>query len=201
MYYQRLRPEAGAKLHSDGGERYYLSESERRAFIEACQKLPRTQKSFCLMLVYTGVRLSEARYLKCTDFCFPEKMVLIRTLKRREEKHFRYLPLPVTVAMTLEAQRLTWDKKRIYLWSEIDQPPPRIQCYRWVKQVMEDLGLEGPRASPKGLRHTFGAHAINTGIQLQMLQRWMGHANIETTAGYTTIVGQEERELASRMWE
>ena len=192
---------SGMKIHDDSGQRLYLSESERAAFIEACYKLPNPQKSFCLLLVYTGCRISEARNLRCEDFLYHEQMVLFRTLKRRDEKHFRYLPLPAAVATTIETQRLAHDKSRKYIWSETAYPPPRIKCYRWVKRAMNDLGIKGPRASPKGLRHTFGAHAIDNGIQLHILQRWMGHANIETTSIYTNVLGDEERKLASKMWE
>jgi site-specific recombinase XerD len=33
-----------------------------------------------------------------------------------------------------------------------------------------------------------------------MLQKWMGHADIRTTAIYANAVGAEELELAGKMW-
>jgi integrase len=33
-----------------------------------------------------------------------------------------------------------------------------------------------------------------------MLQKWMGHASIKTTAIYANAVGEEEKALAQMMW-
>ena len=76
----------------------------------------------------------------------------------------------------------------------------RIVAYRWVKLVMRQAGISGPQACPKGLRHAFAIHAIRCGIQLNMLQKWMGHADIKTTAIYANAVGAEEIEIAEKMW-
>ncbi len=61
-------------------------------------------------------------------------------------------------------------------------------------------GVKGPQATPKGLRHGFGVAAIQAGISLNLLQRWLGHAQLTTTAIYANAVGPEERNIAARMW-
>ncbi|WP_296583951.1 tyrosine-type recombinase/integrase [Xanthobacter sp.] len=55
-------------------------------------------------------------------------------------------------------------------------------------------------ASPKGLRHAFGVHAVRSGVPLILVQKWLGHEDIATTAIYTNVLGPEEREIAERMW-
>lgn len=62
------------------------------------------------------------------------------------------------------------------------------------------LGVKGPQATPKGLRHGFGVAAIQAGIPLNLLQRWLGHAQLTTTAICANAVGPEERNIAARMW-
>ena len=66
--------------------------------------------------------------------------------------------------------------------------------------IMKEAGISGPQATPKGLRHGYGVHAIQSGIPLNLLQRWMGHTDISTTAIYANALGPEEREIATRMW-
>lgn len=75
-----------------------------------------------------------------------------------------------------------------------------MTAYRRIREVMEAAGISGPHASPKGLRHSFGVHAIQSGVPLNLVQRWLGHADMKTTAIYTSVVGPEEREIAARMW-
>jgi integrase/recombinase XerD len=66
---------------------------------------------------------------------------------------------------------------------------------------MKEAGVkDGPHASPKGLRHGFGVMAVSKGISLNMVQKWLGHSQMETTAIYANAVGEEEQSIAARMW-
>ena len=72
--------------------------------------------------------------------------------------------------------------------------------WRAVHAVMQAAGLEGVPASPKGLRHGFGKTAVAAGIPLNLVQKWLGHAQLTTTAIYADAVGAEEKDIARRMW-
>jgi len=198
---QKHSLQPGMRLHDQHGRRLYLNEQEREAFIAQAHKSPEPIRSFCLLLIYSGCRISEATGISKQDILLGERSVCLRTLKRRSKTEFRYVPVPSDVLELLTALVEAHDPQRSYLFSAGQFPPPRVRAYRWVKSVMAELELNGPNASPKGLRHTFGAHATLTGVQLQMLQRWMGHASMETTAIYATLIGKEEREIAKRMWK
>jgi len=65
---------------------------------------------------------------------------------------------------------------------------------------MKGAGIGDRQCMPKALRHGFAMGAILNGVPLNVLQRWMGHAGIETTAIYVNVIGLEERALAQRMW-
>ena len=76
-----------------------------------------------------------------------------------------------------------------------------MTAWRRVKEVMRDAGIEdGPHACPKGLRHGYGIHAMSSGVPLNMLSKWMGHASLEVTAIYANALGEEQQEIAARMW-
>lgn len=191
----------GMRLYSDDNARLYLNSFERQAFMNTCYDLPPLQRTFCLMLVYTGCRISEARYLKPGDIQLEEMTVSIRSLKKRGKHHVRELMIPSEFAFDLKVIHFgELSPEEPYLWGEFDRPPPRSKCYRWVKEVMARAGIEGAHACPKGLRHGFGIHAMRCGVQLNMLSKWMGHSSLETTAIYATALGKDEREIAKRMW-
>jgi site-specific recombinase XerD len=50
------------------------------------------------------------------------------------------------------------------------------------------------------LRHGFGVAAVSKGIALNMVQKWLGHSQLTTTAIYANAVGEEEQNIAARMW-
>jgi integrase/recombinase XerD len=72
--------------------------------------------------------------------------------------------------------------------------------WRAVHTVMAAAGLDGPQASPKGLRHGFGVAAVSAGIPLNLVQKWLGHAQLTTTAIYADATGAEEKDIPRRMW-
>jgi integrase/recombinase XerD len=65
---------------------------------------------------------------------------------------------------------------------------------------MAAAGLDGPQASPNGLRHGFGVAAVSAGIPLNLVQKWLGHAQLTTTAIYADATNAEEKDIARRMW-
>jgi site-specific recombinase XerD len=60
--------------------------------------------------------------------------------------------------------------------------------------------LHGRAACPKAFRHGFGTGIVQAGIPITLLQRWLGHARLSTTAIYTQVSGPEDFALAERYW-
>jgi integrase/recombinase XerD len=48
--------------------------------------------------------------------------------------------------------------------------------------------------------HAVMQAAVTAGIPLDLIQKWLGHAQISTTAVYANAVGVEEKDIARRMW-
>ena len=65
---------------------------------------------------------------------------------------------------------------------------------------MHRAGITGPQAHPRGLRHSFGVAAVTAGVPLPTIAAVLGHANLSTTAIYTTAISAEARELVARVW-
>lgn len=194
---------ADFQLFTPDGERLYLDESEREAFFSASADARRhTERTLCRCLYYTGCRISEALELEARRVDFTAKTLTFRTLKKRGGKvHWRSVPVP---ASFLDELDLVHDLKRAregaakQLW-----PVARSTGWRSVRAVMEKAGLDvsKPHASPKGLRHGFAVAAVLKGVPLPTLQKWMGHSSMNSTAVYLQVVGDEERDLAARLWD
>ena len=70
----------------------------------------------------------------------------------------------------------------------LDQPLwswSRTTAWRRVVAVMQQADIAaGPYRVPKGLRHGYAIHALNKGVPLNLLSKWMGHSVMEITAIY-----------------
>ncbi len=196
------QPQTGMRLFDGEGRRLYFTEDERRAFMAAAAKAPREVRSFCGVLHSTGCRISEALALTPQQIDLSGRVVVFESLKKRKAGVFRAVPVPPDLLDMLdlvhgirEAQRRGDDAKAL-LW-----PWSRMTAWRRVQEVIEAAGIaDGPHACPKGLRHGFGVQAVSKGIALNMVQKWLGHAQLTTTAIYANAVGEEEQSIAARMW-
>lgn len=186
-------------LFTAAGHRKYLTSDERRRLLAAAARHPRQEvHTLCAVLAHTGCRLSEALALTAASFDLADGFVAIRCLKKRSKVPvIREVPLPPDLLELLcdvhDIER--GSTERLWDWC-------RSRAWQLVKQAMREAGLSpGPHATPKGLRHGFGLHAIRCGIPVNLVQRWLGHASMNTTAIYLQAMGHEERAIAARMWE
>jgi site-specific recombinase XerD len=50
------------------------------------------------------------------------------------------------------------------------------------------------------MRHGFGVGTLQSGVPITLVQRWLGHARLSTTAIYADVSGAEEMAFAERFW-
>ena len=181
--------------HDADGRRKYLNQAENRRFVKATGELPLAEASLCLMLYYTGCRISEALNLSADSIEWESNLVLIRSLKKRGKKVIRRVPIPVDLTRLLR-KLVKESSAEESLW-----PISRSTAWRIIKYAMKEANITGAHASPKGLRHGFGARGAMEYIPVNMLQQWLGHSHPNTTAIYLNIMGDEERVLIKRTWK
>jgi integrase/recombinase XerD len=197
----RERPHDGASLFGPSGNRKYLNAFERCRFVAAAWRMSANIRLFCLMLRWTGARISEVLAITPSAIDLDAGAVSIVTLKRRKNGIVRQVPLPrdflhdLNRVFHLRRRQRDPDSayRRIWRWS-------RTTAWRRVKEVMAVAKIIGTCATPKGLRHGFGVHAFQSNVPPHLVQKWLGHASMRTTAIYGDVIGREERMFASRMW-
>ena len=180
----------------------YLTTAERTAFLTAAEEAPREVRTLCGLLAHIGCRLSEALWLTADRVDLRVDFVVFETLKKRHSGVYRSVPVLHTLVDMLDLvhglrslQGRSDRGRHHWLW-----PWSRMTGWRRVCEVMAWAVVRGPQASPKGLRHRFGVAAVTAGVPLNLVQKWLGHAQLSTTAIYADAVGEEEHAIAARMW-
>jgi integrase/recombinase XerD len=195
-------PATSLRLYIADGARKYVTTGERERFLREAERADRLVRTLCMTLAYAGSRLSEALALTADRVDRAAGVLVFETLKKRQAGIYRAVPVPPALLEALDlvhgirelnARRGKGRGVRLWPWS-------RMTGWRAVHAVMEAAGLDGPQASPKGLRHGFGVTAVSTGIPLNLVQKWLGHAQLTTTAIYADAVGAEEKNIVGRMW-
>lgn len=188
-------------LYAADGRRKYLNLVEWRRVLVAAREMEPDKALFIQLLAWTGARVSEVLALTPSSFQIEQGVVALKTLKRRRHS-VREVPIPPALMRALDrrfrlrAEQLDSVQSNAPLWHW-----RRETAWRIVKGVMIDAGVSGPAASPRGLRHAFGVGTLQAGVPLNLVQRWLGHARMSTTAIYADVSGDEERAFASRFWK
>jgi integrase/recombinase XerD len=189
------------ELFTSAGARKYLNSAERHRFEAAAQTMPNNVRLFCLVLLWSGCRISEALAITPTAIDRDAKVIAILTLKRRRRHVVRQIPMPpelineLTEVFNLSEREKDTRERATRLWNW-----HRTTAWRYVKAAMRLAGVAGGAAMPKGLRHGFGVAAFEA-VPPHLVQRWLGHASLRTTAIYGDVSGREERLLAKRLWD
>jgi integrase/recombinase XerD len=190
------------QLYDQNGQRKYLTPSERQDFLQASESASREVRTFCGTLAHTGCRISEGLGLTADRVDVRAGALVFESLKKRRRGIYRGVPVPPAFLDTLDLvhdlRALHGKPDRgcgVHLWTW-----SRATAWLRVCEVMEAAGIAGTHATPKGLRHGFGIKAVSSGVSLNMVQKWLGHAQLSTTAIYADAMGAEEKQIAERMW-
>lgn len=126
-----------------------------------------------------------------------QSCIIIKCLKRRKRGKYRLIPIPLYFQEELFE----------YIESYKDQTPQsklweysRRTATNYISDIMKKSRINGIHACARALRHHFGVRATMTGVAMPLIQKWMGHASIQTTQIYTQIMGDEEKQIAQRVW-
>lgn len=200
------------RIYSPAGERLYLNQEERKAFLQAATQEAPAERMFCQVLHNTGCRPSEALELTDERILLDEGGITFRTLKKRKHdgrgrlKQPQYRTVPVSNRL-LENLDLVFNlRTRVKTPGVVSEPlwpMSRPTAYRLVKRVMDRAGITGKQATGKGLRHGFGVAMVTATqpVPIHVLAKAMGHSSTKTTEVYLQVIGGEERGLFAAAWE
>ncbi len=172
-----------------------LSSEEVHTILQGV-RLPRYRA--CLTTIYAcGLRLQEGTHLQIPDIDSARMLIHVRCGKGAKD---RYVPLP---RQTLEGLRQYWKTHRNPVWlfpapgrsgvgmSTASTPMPRNSVQDAFRAALKASGIH-KRASVHTLRHSWATHLLEAGVNLRLIQHYLGHNSPSTTALYTHLTAKAE---------
>jgi integrase/recombinase XerD len=194
---RRLRVQKEKKLPD------VLSMDEVRQLIGAV-RTPH-HKAFFWTTYSLGLRLDEALHLQVGDIDSARMLVHVHRGKGAKD---RFVPLPPS---TLKMLRQYWVTHRHpgWLFPALDRigrgggDPRRVASARCpmvrngvqdaMRRIVVQLGLR-KAVSIHTLRHSYATHLLEAGVNLRLIQQYLGHSSLDTTMVYLhlTTANQEQ---------
>jgi site-specific recombinase XerD len=170
-----------------------LNQSEVRQLLNQVRLL---HYHACLTVVYAcGLRLGEALRLTVADIDSDRRLLHIRQGKGAKD---RYVPLP---EMVLPLLRQQWRRHRhkTFLFPSRHQGLPHSatkpmnpsSVQKAFKAALKSSGI-AKKATVHTLRHSWATHLLEAGVNLRLIQQWLGHKSLRTTAIYTHLTRHAE---------
>jgi site-specific recombinase XerD len=154
-----------------------------------------------LSTVYScGLRLDEGRHLEVSDIDSQRMMIHVHRGKGAKD---RYVPLPHA---TLHLLRQYWRTHRHprLLFPALGRKRTGLNeaIHPMAKNSVQGAFRHAKRAAAIGkkgvavhtLRHSYATHLLEAGVNLRVIQRYLGHSRLETTMLYLHLTqkGQED---------
>lgn len=159
----------------------------------------------CLSLIAScGLRLLEAVRLQVTQIDSARMQLRIQSGKGNKD---RYVPLPPRLLPIL---RTHWSSHRNPVWL-FPSPGPTGDQRTTATAPMEESGLQKAfrrarvaagihkPASIHTLRHSWATHLLEAGVNLRLIQLWLGHSSPTTTTIYTHLTRKAEQQASAAL--
>lgn len=150
----------------------------------------------CLSTIYScGLRLQEGVKLQVKDIDSSRMVVHVRQGKGRKD---RYVPLP---ERTLVQLRGYWRQHRHPQWLFPSRsygqegPMDASGVQKAFGVALRASGIH-KAASVHTLRHSYATHLLEAGVNLRLIQSYLGHDSLSTTAIYVHLTPQAQVEAA-----
>ena len=148
----------------------------------------------CLTTIYAaGLRIQEGVHLQVPQIDSSRMMIHIQGGKGGKD---RYIPLSPQLLTLLRTHWLT-HRHPVWLfparWSGQDATSPMAVegLGRAFRAALAECGIQKP-ATVHTLRHSWATHLLEAGVNLRVIQTWLGHTSPSTTALYTHLTGKTE---------
>jgi len=145
-------------------------------------------KMLYLFLFETGCRISEGMNVKFDDIMFYENKVKIMTLKQRKPS-FRILKLSSELTKLLMIHKSTnFMKNTDYIFAKKADRKPVTNTAVWLRLQTTVSSVFGENklkfAHSHMFRHSRAIHLLSSGVNIVLLQKFLGHSNINSTLIY-----------------
>jgi integrase/recombinase XerD len=177
------------KVSADHSATQGLSKDQARALLGAARANGPRSHALVSLLLFTGLRLSEALNANTTDYGHDSGHRVL-TVQRKGGTYAK-VAVPAPAVEALDAYLGTTGQELV---TAVDSGRPIFttvtgkrwaasEAFRTVQRLAHAAGIKG-EISPHSLRHTFATIALDSGTALHDLQDSMGHADPRTTRRY-----------------
>ncbi len=171
-----------------------LGAGEVRAMLRAAEMACSTTRLATLLLLATGLRVSELTAIRLGDIDIEQRAIRIFGKGSRERQVFLADNGMTDMLQRYIAAKHPSGRPADKLFVNTLGLPAISSCIRRRIKTLANLGGLARKVTPHMLRHTAATALIEAGVDIRIVQRLLGHQTIATTQIYTHVSDRALRE-------
>lgn len=159
----------------------------------------RRDRAMLELLYATGIRVSELLSLQMSDVNLKMGFLMCGSAGRERVIPFgnKARGALMKYLESVRGAMITDESEQVLFVNCSGQPMSRQGFWKLLKQYAKKAGISS-EMTPRTLRHSFAAHLLENGADLQSVQAMMGHADISATQVYQSVNRSNIREVYTR---
>ena len=171
-----------------------LTIEEIKRLIDITQNIK--HKLIIKMIYGTGLRVGEIVNLKKSEINFKECLIKVKLGKGKKD---RFVKLPFSIRDELEYFSKIGISK--YVFESQRGGKLNIATIQKILKNAQTKSDIKKRVYPHLLRHSYATHLLESGTDLRVIQKLLGHSSIKTTQMYTQISQAQIKNVKSPLDE
>lgn len=192
------------RMEEEKNKPVWLTKQEMQLLYEAIPETLLGIRDKAMLAIYygCGLRLNEGASLELNDIDTTKKVLHVR-----KGKHYKERFVPVA-EKNFEEIMLYLDYARPQLLQEIKttalfvdankgRAMQKQSLYVRIKKLVKKAGIK-KKVGTHTLRHSIATHLLQSGMKLERIQQFLGHADLDSTQIYTHLANDSLSEAKSR---
>lgn len=160
-----------------------ISKEKIKQMIELTDNLK--HKLIVKLLYSSGLRLSELLNLKRKDIDFDRNLIHVKAGKGKKDRM-------TLISNDLKLDLLKYYSNYAFNTEYILEGRKGKYTKKSVQKVLKNFGKKiGIKITPHMLRHSFATHLLEQGTDIRIIQKLLGHSNLNTTEIYTKVSNRD----------
>ncbi len=147
-------------------------------------------KALIMLLLRTGMRIGELLSVRLSDLIFTERKILIYQGEKNFQGRVVYYSSDAERALQQWLKERNSDSGYLFPGQAGRLPLSYVTAWNAMRSALKQSSLTDKGYSLHSLRHTFATNMLNGGMRIEVLQRLLGHQEIEMTMRYARITDQ-----------
>jgi len=174
----------------------FLEEAEIRQIINAIPDDSRGRRDRALLevLFSTGLRISEALTLSDAPFVKETKGTLELSITGKAGWQRVIFISPIALKVVKNYLKFRTDSN-LHLF-----PITARRAQMMIKERAKKAGIE-KRVTPHMLRHSFATDLLRKGVDIRLVQQFLGHRSLNNTMIYTHVTNNQLKEVHKKLYK